>query len=192
MQLKTKNSVAFISGAGLGTWIWDEVMRDLAMPSIVLQRSKTPHASLADHVQAAKDQLHTIGASHIHLVAHSIGGVIGTEIIKAMDGSIASCTFISAAVVPPGKSYVSIFPFPQKVLTSAVTCLVGTKPPDGASRKSLCSGISEEQTEKVILTFSPETARLYLDRTSDQPLPRALVQYIHTTQDKLMSLTLQR
>src|SRR5687768_782997 len=124
--------VVFLSGAGLPTWIWDDVRARVPdRPTYVGPRPPGEHASLADHAKAALDAAET---DRFVIVAHSAGGMVAAEILGQQPGRVAGLLGVSCVVPAPGASFVGSMPFPNRVVLGLVMRMVGTKPPEKALR----------------------------------------------------------
>jgi hypothetical protein len=60
--------------------------------------------------------------------------------------------------------FFSALPFPQNLIMPLITRLAGTRPPDGAIKKSYCNDLSEVQATEVVRRFQPESFALYGDK----------------------------
>jgi pimeloyl-ACP methyl ester carboxylesterase len=186
----------FISGAGLDTSIWNEVIKNIETPSICIDytqlRTDNPKASLEDYVQQAYDQYLDSNSDTVIVVAHSIGGLIATELINKLGDKCKALVLVCAAVPKPGHNFISVLPFPQKFIMPAILRLVGTKPPDSQIKTGLASDLQEQQANKIAKQFKPESRMLFTDNTSKQPLLDIPTSYILTTKDKELDAATQR
>lgn len=193
-MIKSKNDIGiiFLSGAGLQTWIWDKVADKIAAPSMAISFSDLgKENTLHDYVDAALVQRNQLDATKVIVVAHSISGVVGTELAKRLGDRLAGFITVSAVIPKPGKSYLSVFPPFQQLAMRLAFKLAGTKPPASAIRKSLCNDINEELADKIVHDFKPESTRLYTDSTSADGLPNCRALYITTLTDKALPIALQ-
>jgi pimeloyl-ACP methyl ester carboxylesterase len=181
---RPKTAIIYIGGAGLSPAIWDGVRAKVSIQDAVLAYSRNDAASLESTVRESLAQLGTIQATQYVLVAHSLGGVIGVELARKLGDKLAGFIAVSATIPAPGKSFVSTLPFPKRLLMPAILKLAGTKPPDSAIRKTLCSDLTDAQADAIIKAFTPEPRRLYLDNTSSDKLPSAKYTYVRTLNDK--------
>lgn len=190
MTDKTKDiGIIFISGAGLQGWIWNKVAQGLDIPSVSATFSNLNN--LDEYANSALAQVNELGTSRTVIVAHSIGGVVGLELAKKLGDRLAGFVGVSAAIPEPGKSYLSVFPLPQRMLLRLVFKLAGTKPPESAIRKGLCADLDDQTATKIVKDFTPEPARLYTDHTSPKPIPNSPMLYISTSVDKELPESLQ-
>lgn len=191
--------MVFIHGAGLGGWIWEDVIqqldyRDSAFAIDLLGRGKSKKSiqalGLQDYVDDVIKQIHQKQLDNIILVAHSLGGVIGIEVAKKLGSKLKGFVAVSAAIPTVGKSFITSLPFMQSLIMGALIRILGTKPPESAIRKSLCFGLDAQSERNVIETYSPESTRVYLDKvTADVPSVPSL--YIRTILDKDFPIAMQ-
>jgi pimeloyl-ACP methyl ester carboxylesterase len=197
--MKNKNKelgIVFIHGAGLGGWIWNDVIKNISLPTIcadytTLYKVKKKNSTLDDYVNLVYKQTETLQANKVVVVSHSIGGVVGVELIKKLGDHAAMLFGICASIPKPGSNFVSTLPFPQKLVMPIVIKLVGTKPPESAIRSGLGSNLSTTQADKIVTNFQPESMHLYIDKTSHNRLPAIRTYYIRTIQDKEFGLSMQ-
>ncbi len=67
---------------------------------------------------------------------------------------------------------------------------VGTRPPDEEIVRNLCNDLNDEDTEKVVKEFTPESANLYTYRLKAE-IPPMQTMYIKLGQDQEFSNYLQ-
>lgn len=191
---KKSQGIIFLSGAGLESWIWDGVIAELNMPSVVADYSRISgrvSASLNDYVQAALESANRLPTDTIIIVAHSIGGVVGSELAKRLGNRVVGFVGISAAIPQSGSNFFSCLPFPQRLIMPLVVTISGTKPPESAVRTGLASGVDAATTSNIVSSFQPETKGLYRDKTTATKLPDIPYAYIRTTVDKELPLSVQ-
>lgn len=184
------NRVLLLSGAGLPTWIWDDVRAALPddVETAVAGRPHSIHASLADYadVAAAETTWPTFA-----IVAHSSGGVVAAELLARHSARVTGVLGVSAVVPHPGRSFVGTLQLPARLLLSVVIRVVGTRPPAKVIRAGLASGLPVATADRIVADFQPESVRLYRDATSIRDLPEHRA-YLHTTEDKEISTAIQR
>lgn len=189
--------LVYVHGAGLDSWIWEAVTARLDAPQLPVSfpgrggRSVArENLSLEAYVDHVRQQVDDWPVERVIVVAHSIGGVVGLELAGERPERVAGFVGVCAAIPNPGGSFVSCYPFHQRIVQRAIIRLLGTKPPDPAIRRSLCSGLSDERTERVVDQFTAESRRLYTDR-GDAAIPDVPTLYVKTTNDKELSPSLQ-
>jgi pimeloyl-ACP methyl ester carboxylesterase len=181
--------LAFIHGAGLGGWIWEDVAPLVARPCLPTDfphRDGDPSTrkglSLDDYAADVEAQIAAWEAEKVIIVAHSIGGVVGLKVAERLGERLAGFVAVSASIPRDGGSFVSSLPLPNRVLMTVVTRVVGTQPPEAALRKGLCNDLPEALADEVVERFTPESRSLYVDRADGgpPPVPRT---YIRLTND---------
>ncbi|MDX2776602.1 alpha/beta hydrolase [Streptomyces caniscabiei] len=193
-----KLGIIFISGAGLQPWIWQEAAKEIPLPYATIdftdlkKGKRLNDITIDDYVQAALAQVAALNVEKAIIVTHSIGGIIGTELAKRLGDKVAGFAAACAAIPRPGKSFLSLFPFPQSFITGMIMRIVGTKPPASAIKSGLCNDIDDATASRVADSFDPESIKLYTTPTSSTPLPQVPSLYIITTNDKEYPLDLQR
>lgn len=190
-------SFVYIHGAGLDTWIWDEITQLLdsshLSASFPGRNSDLPvreKLELSEYVDHICQQIQEQSIENAILVSHSIGGVIGLEVADELPDRLVGFVGLCAAFPTQGNSFLSCFPFPQRVIQGAILQAFGTKPPNSAIRGSLCAGLSEEDTRQIIDHFTPESRNLFTD-SCNATVPEVPTLYIKTTNDKEISSSLQ-
>lgn len=128
--------------------------------------------------------------ARVALVAHSLGGVVGMRLAAHLGDRVAGFIGISAAIPINGGSFVSALPFPQKVIVRLMLRLAGTRPPDAAIRKGLCSDLTTEQADQIVARFTPESRAVYTDRVDVAP-PDVPRRYVVLTADREFPPSLQ-
>lgn len=181
--------ILFLSGAGLPTWIWDEVSERLSTVSAVAPRpARHSDAPLSAYVEAAVD---AAPPGRFAIVAHSSGGVVGAELARILEDRVSSFLAISAVIPTGTDSFVSAMPVPNRWILPPVMRLAGTRPPDKAIRRGLCGGLNDDDVERIVAEFVPESQGLYMDRTAAH-VWSGRRGVLLTTQDKELPLGLQR
>lgn len=180
----------FLSGAGLGPWIWQDVANALKRPSVSIEYPKDTEAGIEEYAQAALSQIKNIPVQKVIIVGHSLGGVVGLKIADALGDRLAGFVAVSASIPKDGGSFLSGLPFPQKLIMPLIIRFAGTKPSDEAIRKGYCNDLSAEQTREVIRRYMPESAKVYSGTSALSPssVPKL---YIKTTNDNEFPSTLQ-
>ncbi len=185
--------MAFIHGAGLGSWIWKDVISRLDLPALALDFPDRDKAAagkdlrLEDYSRRLAAGLEAWGPSRIILVAHSIGGVVGLKVAARLGARLAGFVAVSAAIPRHGGSFLSCLSFPGRLILPLVIRLAGTKPPASAIRKGLCSDLDADRTAQVVGSYVPESPFLYTDPCGvPSPLtnPKARSLYIKLGQDR--------
>lgn len=192
----SNKGIVFIHGAGLGSYIWEEVRPLLKYPSMAVNfpnrhRDKANEKlSLNDYCRHLIKRIKKWDVQHLIIVAHSIGGVVALKLAEHFDDRVAGFVGVSAAIPKNGGSYASCLPFPQRLIMPLMLRIAGTKPPANSIAKALCNDLTDEQTDQVIHKFTAEARRLYTDRC-EAGLPRAKRMYIKLTRDQAGSIAVQ-
>ncbi|MGF7228358.1 MAG: alpha/beta fold hydrolase [Candidatus Saccharibacteria bacterium] len=190
----SKTGVVLIAGAGLGTWVWDDMVTALETPSLAISfpdAASKKSMSLEDYTKTALEQVKAWqGVDRYVIVGHSIGAIIALQLADLLKDRVAGLIAISAVIPKNGGSFFSGQPFPQKVIIPLLTRLAGTRPPDSAIKKSYCNDLSAAQTAEVLRRFQPESVALYGDKSvvAVPDIPRL---YIMLSRDQNLSPTSQ-
>jgi pimeloyl-ACP methyl ester carboxylesterase len=187
---QAQEPLLLLSGAGLSSWIWDDVRNELAAahPTVVAERPRHASATLTEYAAAA---LASAPWERFAVVAHSSGGAVAAELVALAPDRVTAVLAVSAVVPKPGQSFVTSMPFPQKLVLNVAMQLAGTRPPDSAIRRGVASGLDQETADRIVADFSPESVRLYRDKPRAGSFPERRG-YLTTTQDAELPTGLQR
>ena len=188
------HSLLFLSGAGLPTWIWDDVRRELeselgaSTVTTVAPRPSRNTASLRDYAESAIEAVET---NRLTIVAHSAGGVVAAGITSLVPDHVDGLLALSAVVPKPGGSFISAMPAPNRWILNVAMRLAGTRPPDSAIRKTLAHGLDESVVERLIADFETEPLSFYRDPVGQRAWdgPKG---YVTTSCDRELPRDLQR
>lgn len=188
--------IVFIHGAGLGGWIWRDVLKNINLPRIcadytTLHEKTRRNPTLDDYVNLVYKQIQELQVDKVVVVSHSIGGVVGAELVRKLGDRAVIFIGVCAAIPKPGGNFVSTLPFPQKLIMPIILKLAGTKPPESAIRSGLGSNLKKVQTDEIVTNFQQESIHLYIDRISYDSLPTIPMYYLRTTQDKNFGTNMQ-
>lgn len=172
--------ILFLSGAGLPTWIWDEVRGGLPVDSVVAARPNRADATLRDYADTALAQA---PGEKFTIVAHSVGGVVASEIAAIAPERVDGLLAIAASVPAAGTSFLGALPVPQRFLVGLVMRLAGTRPPEKQIRAGVAAGLQEVEIARLVTEFEPESQRLYRDAVSPREFP-ARTGYVVTSADR--------
>lgn len=193
VQEKEKTGILFLSGAGLDGSIWRSVADKLDYPYLIAEypgREETmearKHLSLNDYVHYVKRQAEERAAPKFVIVAHSIGGVVGLRLASELSDRVAGFIAVGATIPRKGGSFLSALPLPNRILMSVILRIAGTKPPKTSIRSGLCNDLSEEQTEAIVKSYTPEAKRLFTDPVH-VALPAVPTLYAKLADDKELS-----
>ncbi|WP_162605705.1 alpha/beta fold hydrolase [Jiangella aurantiaca] len=179
--------ILFLSGAGLRTWIWDDVRAALEVETRVAGRPGAD-AGLDEYADAA---LRTAeGWASFRVVAHSIGGVVASALVARAPERVSGVVAVCASVPEVGSSFIGALPVPQRYVMGLVTRVLGTRPPDSAIRKGLAARLEPELASRIVADFAPESKALYRDRVPERRFPASST-YILTERDSEYPAALQ-
>ncbi|WP_411821421.1 alpha/beta fold hydrolase [Leptospira sp. 'Mane'] len=191
-----------IHGAGLGAWIWRDVISKLKYSSIALEfpnrkqenskQQNAIHLKWEDYISYLKDQIetHSHPKSKLIIVTHSLGGVLGLELSEQLKDRVNGFIGISASIPKDGGSFVSSLPYPNKLIIGTIMKLFGTLPPEMSIRERLCDELTSDQTEEIVQNYSPESKDLYFSKIN-VGLPHVPRLYIRLENDKEFDLPTQ-
>ncbi len=176
--------VALLGGAGLPTWVWDEVTAHLrGVTSAAVVPLRRPDASLADVAADLVDQLPS--DRDVVLVAHSVGGAVVAQVLADHPGRVAAVLGVAAVVPRPGRSFVSVMPVPARYVLGPVMRRAGTLAPERA-RRAATRGVDATVADRVVAEAQAEPLRLFLDRVPAFAAPGASA-YLRTSDDREVS-----
>ncbi|HKX23839.1 MAG TPA: alpha/beta hydrolase, partial [Candidatus Saccharimonadales bacterium] len=117
MNTNTPNQpvgLLLLSGAGIGSWAWQEVTQSLKFPAVAVDYPKeNAQAGMDEYVAAALKQAETLQTQKIVVVGHSLSGAIGLKVAEELGERLAGFVAVAAAIPKNGGSFVSSLPFPQ-------------------------------------------------------------------------------
>lgn len=177
-----------LSGAGLPAWIWDEVRAQLPTETRVVDYPRGS-ASLTEYAAAAAAT--AAGWESYGVVAHSLGGVVGSELLAQQPDRVTGFFGVSAIVPAAGRSFLGALPSPQRHVVGLAMRLMGTRPPAKSIRNGLGAGLATEQADRLVADFDPESQRVYRDPVSPRTFPETR-RYLLTTRDKEFPEALQQ
>ncbi|WP_169088899.1 alpha/beta fold hydrolase [Paenibacillus sp. PL91] len=195
--IQQKIGFVFVNGAGMKGEVWSKVADGMSQPSLLVDfplREGTVEArkelALADYVSHLRKQVNEWGVRRFIIVAHSLGGVLALRLAYEFSDRLAGFVAVGAAIPSKGGSFLSVLPFPKRMLLSAILPKMGTKPPESAIRSGLCNDLTPAQTAEIVSGFIPESLRVYTDRV-DAPIPDVPKLYVKLSLDKEFGLSLQ-
>lgn len=190
-------AIVFIHGAGLNSSIWDDLINEIAAPTLTidfpnknLEEKDIGKLTFEDYVDHTIKQIENWEKDEFIIVAHSIGACIGLKVANHFKKELKGFVAISSIIPLNGNSFVSTLPFPQKLLIPLVLRLFGTKPPEKAIKNELCNDLTDDQSAIIVDGFTPESKALYLTRIH-YVLPKVNRLYIKLTNDQSMPIKLQ-
>jgi pimeloyl-ACP methyl ester carboxylesterase len=186
-KTQSTTGLVLIAGAGLGPWVWQDVVSALDMPTLVIsfpeaKLKKTMH--LDDYARTALEQINSWhGIDKYVVVGHSIGAIIALQLAESLQNQVIGLAAIGSVIPRQGHSFFSTLPFPQNLLIPLITKLAGTRPPENAIKKSYCNDLSDMQATKVVQSFQPESYFLYADALTAK-LPDVARLYVALSKDQ--------
>src|SRR6056297_1007672 len=113
---KTNNEplgFVFLHGAGLGSWIWEDIISKMEYPSLAIDfpgrgnnnNIKTKNLSLNEYVKSVLSDIDQFRSDKLIIVAHSISGNVALEIAHRRENRIYGFVAISAAIPTKNNSY---------------------------------------------------------------------------------------
>lgn len=187
---ETDVSFLLVHGAGLDVWVWEDLLPLVEAPTLPAtfpareaDQTVRDGLRLADYTNAIIEQIDEWDVPRVILVAHSIGGAVCMEVASRLTNRVTGFVGLSAGIPEPGQSFLSCFPFHQRVVQQAVLRFAGTRPPERVIRRSLCTELTDEQADRVVAEFIPESRYLYTDPV-DGIIPDIQTRYIQTSTDK--------
>ncbi|MEV6281554.1 alpha/beta hydrolase [Kribbella sp. NPDC051770] len=183
----TQGPILLVSGAGLASWIWDDVRKELDRPTVVAERPQHEGATLRQYAEAA---LASAPWERFAVVAHSSGGAVAAEMMAVAPERVSALLAVSAVVPKAGGSFVSSMPFPQRAVLGVAMRLAGTRPPDSAIRRGVAGRVDEKTADRIVADFTAESLNLYRDKPRNTGFP-AHRGYLTTKQDAELPVGLQ-
>jgi pimeloyl-ACP methyl ester carboxylesterase len=110
-------------GAGLGPWIWDEVIARLGVPARAIPRGDPRTFTLQDHVTQVASELGPLRPAV--LVGHSIGAELALAVAAARPYDVAAVVLIGGMVPRDGRSFLSLVPLPMRLFLGTLIRLSG-------------------------------------------------------------------
>lgn len=197
MEKDSKFGLVFIYGAGLGTWIWNDISHSFDIPCLFLDypgrdidSKDTKGLTINDYSDFLCNKINNWQCDKVVIVAHSIGGVIALDTLKKISPKLIGFIAISASIPKSGESFLSSFPWMGRILMKCLYGLLGTKPPENVIRKGLCNDLSKEKADEVFNRFTPESKSIYEQKITYN-LPDIPKLYIKLTNDAAYATQLQ-
>lgn len=173
-----------LHGAGLGRWIWDEVLPLLYGEAIALDlpgRSDGTNPSDVTLEQCIDLVTETLEAQRlpVALVGHSFSGEIALAAAARTPRKVARVILIASPIPESGKSFLSETPLPQRLILSLMlrTARNGISLPQSLLKKAYCNDLDESKTELVLRNVTREAPRIYLDPVDWSALPEKMPRF---------------
>jgi pimeloyl-ACP methyl ester carboxylesterase len=198
MEKDSKFVLVFIYGAGLGTWIWNDISHSFDIPCLFIdypgrdtESKDIKGLTIHDYSDLLCTKINTWQCDKIIIIAHSIGGVIALDTLKNISPKVIGFIAISASIPKSGESFLSSFPWIGRILMKCLYRMLGTKPPETIIRKGLCNDLSKEQADEVFNRYTPESKSIY-EQKIKYNLPDIPKLYIKLTNDAAYGIQLQK
>lgn len=195
--MNNKIGIVLIHGAGLGSFIWDDLIPLIKNPVLTIEfpnrgvdDKANVNQTFDDYKNSAIEQIVKWNMDNFVIVTHSIGGCVGLSLTDYFAQKVVGFVGISSALPTNGNSFISCLPFPQSLLMPLILKLFGTKPPQKAIEQTLCNDLTSEQTSEVVKLFTPEAKLLYTTKVNYKNLD-LMTLYVKLTNDKGFPVQLQ-
>jgi pimeloyl-ACP methyl ester carboxylesterase len=148
--------VLLLPGAGLGPWIWDDVVPLLNAECEALALQPT----IAESAAMVRAKLRADSV----VIAHSFSA----QVAMAVE---AKAILVGGVVQENGKAFLTNIPLPQRLLLGLYIRMArnGVKLPAGLVEHEYCNDLDEVTTALVLARVRPESRRLYLDAVQWAP-----------------------
>lgn len=197
--MKDDVAIVLLHGAGLGAWIWDDVLENIAYRALAIDFPgrgihadvPTKKLSLSKYVESVYTDLKQLRSRKIIIVAHSISGILGLELVNQLQDRLVGFIALGAVFPKADGSFISSMPRMNGIILRIMLSLAGTKPPNSAIESSLCVGLDKRHSQEVINRFIPESKKLYTDKVQKRlSIPHSL--YVNLTQDRELTNKIQQ
>ena len=193
----TDKGFILIHGAGLGSYIWDEMIKLLNHPALAINFPNRNNSDgmnsklrFGDYTNSVIEQISDLNVAKFVIVTHSIGGCVGLKVAEHFSNKTAGFAAIGSAIPQYGNSFISCLPFPKKIILPVIMKLAGTRPPAKAIETGLCNDLNSSQKKMVIQNFTAESRFLYTDKCN-AGIPNTSRMYIKLTLDNEFPVSMQ-
>jgi pimeloyl-ACP methyl ester carboxylesterase len=166
----TLPTAVLIHGGHAGAWVWDDVRRLLACPSLAVdlpghgaRAGQLRGLRVADCLDAIVGGLPATG--RLVVVGHGLGTAIALALASRVAARLVQMVLIAGPVPAPGSSILSAFPLPMRVI-SRIGLAIGAGEfslSPRLAKATLVNGIASEQGDAIAARFTAESASLVLD-----------------------------
>lgn len=178
-----------LSGAGLGSWIWESLRGEL--PHSVAYEADAEAPSLSARVEGLEAWIRQRFDQPVVLVAHSAGSLLALELVGRAPELVEATVYLGSYLPTPGQSFVACLPLLPRLLLPLVLRLAGTLPPEADLRASLCPGLTPTDEARIVAEHRREHVSLFLDRLVRPAHPEKRL-YVVLTEDKAVPPAWQR
>jgi pimeloyl-ACP methyl ester carboxylesterase len=166
----TLPTAVLIHGGHAGAWVWDDVRRLLACPSVAIDLPG--HGSrggplrglrIADCVDTVAAELPATG--RLVVVGHSLGAAIALALASRVAARLTQMVLIAGPVPASGSPIVSAFPVVMRAISRIWLRLSAGEFSQSprVAKTTLLNGIAAEKADAVAARFTAESASLMLD-----------------------------
>jgi pimeloyl-ACP methyl ester carboxylesterase len=188
--MTSKYTFVLLHGAGLGGWIWDQVVDHLKSPYLAIDlpgRSGNfdfSNIRIGNLVSNVLEKIEVSGAKKVILVAHSVTGPLALAIHASRPDLIESLVFVGAAIPRNGRSYADCLPFVSRFFLKLLAKIYpkGLKAPEKIAQKVLCNDINDTLGRTIVSKMVAEAPCLFLDAVQWIQPQKAV--YIRLLRDK--------
>ncbi len=191
------SGIILLHGAGLGAWIWDDVLPHLSLPTLAInfpnrdKKISNEGLSLNDYADFVAGKIaHAPFDSYI-LVCHSISGVVGRQLVKKLGDKLRGFVAVTAVIPHENGTFERAMPPLLRIISRVMFFLYGSLPPKAVLRLTLCNDVQGELCERVVDNFVPESILLFRQEV-DGGYNECPSLYIETTLDMTLPQSVQR
>jgi len=156
-----------LHGAGLGAWIWDDVLPHLNAPARALDLPGRGDGTNPGDVTL--EQCVDFVASQLEagtvLVGHSFSAEVALAVATRHPDKVKSLVLVGGVVPESGRNFLSLVPLPMRLFLRVVIgrSKNGVAIPKGEVRKGYCNDLDDFTCTRVVQKLTREAPRLYLD-----------------------------
>lgn len=190
----------FVHGGFHGSWCWEKTIEELKrynVSAVALDlpghgEDPTPRetVTLESYVSAVVEFLTRADLKSVHLVGHSLAGILIPEVATRVPERISSATFIAALVPRPGQRAIDFIPENrrERYFEIAHASPDQTLSPDPNNvQKIFFNDLSESEARLFIGKLTPQPFRPYLEAVSANPADLGIpVRYILCARDQAL------
>jgi pimeloyl-ACP methyl ester carboxylesterase len=187
-------TTVLLHGAGMSPWIWERVTAHLRGPSFAPEYpGRTPAATPDRCADAIIAQLDRANIRDVHLVLHSLAGVLAAPLARRLGERLKRLVLVAAIVPAPGRTFAQTMGFPARLMLPLLFRFNphGLKPSEGMIRRELCGDLTPTDADKVVVRYEAEWPGLYITPTTVLP-PGIPMAAVLLTRDRSIPPSLQR
>lgn len=179
----------FLHGSGMGAWVWDRVLPHmpgdtLALDLPSLDADLTPRQC----AEVLLQDLDRRGAGDIHLILHSLSGVLAGDLGQLLGPRLRSVTYVSAVIAEPGQSFAQARDFPTGLILPVLFAFnkEGIRPSDDMLRKAYGNDLDAADIQLVIDRCRRDRPSMDLTRI-EAAVPDVPSVYVRTLRDHALT-----